>query len=51
MEFSGGRFSSPACLPRPFAIGVGLAAARLPTIYPQPHDIPMDVVVTEVGRA
>jgi 5,10-methenyltetrahydrofolate synthetase len=35
--------------PRPCAIGVALAAARLPTIYPQPHDVPMDAIVTEVG--
>lgn len=35
--------------PRPFAIGVGLNAARLPTIFPQPHDIAMRVIVTETG--
>ena len=33
--------------PRPFAIGVGFELGRLETIYPQPHDIPMDVIVTE----
>jgi 5-formyltetrahydrofolate cyclo-ligase len=33
--------------PRPLAIGVGYEFTRLPTIYPQPHDIPMDLVVTE----
>jgi 5-formyltetrahydrofolate cyclo-ligase len=33
--------------PRPFAIGVGFELGRLDTIYPQPHDIPMDVLVTE----
>src|SRR5690606_38358929 len=33
--------------PRPFAIGVGYEIGRLETIYPQPHDIPMDVIVTE----
>lgn len=32
---------------RPFLIGVGFAECRLPTIYPQPHDIPMDVIVTD----
>lgn len=53
LGYGGGYFDRTlaARAPRPFAIGVGLAAARLPTIYPQPHDIPMDVVVTEVGRA
>ena len=39
-----------ALSPRPRVIGVGLAEARLPTIYPQPHDIPMDVIVTGAGR-
>jgi len=34
---------------RPLAIGVGAEAARLPTIHPQPHDIPMDFIVTEAG--
>jgi hypothetical protein len=29
--------------------GVGYAQAAIPTIYPQPHDIPMDMVVTEDG--
>lgn len=33
--------------PRPWAIGVACADAELATIYPQPHDIPMDVIVTE----
>jgi 5,10-methenyltetrahydrofolate synthetase len=35
--------------PRPLAIGVSFEFARLPTIFPQPHDIPMDFVVTEAG--
>ena len=34
---------------RVLAIGVSYDALRLPTIYPQPHDIPMDFVVTEAG--
>ena len=33
--------------PRPLAIGVASADAELHTIYPQPHDIPMDVIVTD----
>ena len=32
--------------PKPLAIGVGYPAAELHTIFPQPHDIPMDWVVT-----
>ena len=31
------------------SIGIGLAASILPTIFPQPHDIPMSLVVTEEG--
>jgi 5-formyltetrahydrofolate cyclo-ligase len=35
--------------PKPLAIGVGYELARLATIHPQPHDIPMDAIVTEAG--
>ena len=38
-----------ALAPRPLAIGVGLCAARIATIFPQPHDIAMQVIVTETG--
>ena len=34
---------------KPLSIGVGYELGRLETIYPQPHDIPMDAVVTERG--
>jgi 5-formyltetrahydrofolate cyclo-ligase len=34
---------------RPKTIGVGFEIGRLPTIHPQPHDIPLDLIVTEVG--
>jgi 5-formyltetrahydrofolate cyclo-ligase len=36
-----------AASPRPRTIGVGFSNARLDTIHPQPHDIPLDVLVTE----
>ena len=36
-----------AAAPRPHTIGIAFADAELPSIYPQPHDIPMDVIVTE----
>lgn len=36
-----------AIVPRPHTIGVARADAELTTIYPQPHDIPMDVIVTD----
>lgn len=35
----------------PLLIGVGYSRAAIPTIYPQPHDIPMDIIVTEQGIA
>lgn len=34
-------------MPRPVTIGVSYELGRLPTIYPQPHDIPLDAIVTE----
>ena len=35
------------CGSRPFTIGVGFAQALLvATIHPQPHDIPMDMIIT-----
>ena len=36
-----------AATPRPHTIGIAFADAELPTIFPQPHDIPMDVIVTD----
>lgn len=35
--------------PRPKTIGIALARFELETIFPEPHDIPMDVVITEAG--
>jgi 5-formyltetrahydrofolate cyclo-ligase len=35
--------------PTPLVIGVGYELSRLETLYPQPHDIAMDVIVTEAG--
>jgi 5-formyltetrahydrofolate cyclo-ligase len=32
---------------KPRVIGVGYSQAAIATIYPLPHDIPMDVIVTE----
>ena len=37
--------------PRPLVIGVGYERLRIRTIYPQPHDVAMDVIVTERGTA
>ena len=51
LGYGGGYFDRTlgGLLPRPFAIGVGYAGAALPTIYPLPHDIPLDAIVTEHG--
>ena len=35
--------------PRPLAIGVGYPIGSISTIYPQAHDIPMDLIVTGSG--
>jgi len=41
-----------ASLPRkPRVIGIGYSMAAIRSIYPQPHDIPMDMIVTEKGPA
>ena len=51
LGYGGGYFDRTiaAMRQRPLAIGIGYELARLATIYPQPHDIPMDAIVTEQG--
>jgi 5-formyltetrahydrofolate cyclo-ligase len=51
LGYGGGYFDRTlaALSPRPLAIGVGFAAQEIATIYPQPFDIPMDLIVTETG--
>ena len=51
LGYGGGYFDRTlaATMPPPLAIGVSFEFARLATIYPQPHDIAMDFVVTEAG--
>lgn len=39
----------PRLVSMPLAIGVGFSIGHLETIHPQPHDRPMDVIVTETG--
>ncbi len=34
---------------KPLTIGVGFELSRMPTIHPQPHDVPIDYIVTEAG--
>lgn len=51
LGYGGGYFDRTlaALTPRPLAIGIGFEAARIPTIYPQPHDIALDLILTEAG--
>lgn len=51
LGYGGGYFDRTlaALQPRPFVIGIGYGTAQLATIFPQPHDIAMDVIVTEDG--
>ncbi len=49
LGFGGGFYDRTlaALAPRPLAVGVGFSVCELPSIRPEPHDIPMDVIVTE----
>ena len=53
LGYGGGFFDRTlAALPgRWRAIGVGYASARLPSIHPLPHDVPMHAIVTPAGVA
>ena len=51
LGYGGGYFDRTlgSLAPHPFAIGIGFELQQIDTIYPQPFDIPMDVIVTEAG--
>ena len=51
LGYGGGFFDRtlPRLSPKPMAIGVGYPGAALRTIFPQPHDVPMDWIVTGSG--
>ncbi len=51
LGYGGGYFDRTlaSLKPKPFVIGIGFEAAHLKTIFPQPHDIPLDVILTEAG--
>jgi len=51
LGYGGGYFDRTlaAYAKRPATIGVGFELGRMPTIRPQPHDIPLDMIVTEAG--
>lgn len=49
LGYGGGYFDRTlaAAAPRPYCIGIGFADTQLQTIHPQPHDIPMNAIVTD----
>jgi 5-formyltetrahydrofolate cyclo-ligase len=51
LGYGGGYFDRTlaACSPRPFAVGVGFDCCAVESIFPGPHDIPLDIAVTESG--
>ena len=51
LGYGGGYFDRTlaAARPPPFTIGIGWQSAQLATIKPQPHDIPLDAIITEAG--
>jgi len=53
LGYGGGYFDRTlaALSPRPYTIGIGYQTARLTTIHPQPHDIPLDLILSETGIA
>lgn len=52
LGYGGGYFDRTlaAMSPRPFIIGIGHRGLELETIYPQAHDIPMDIIITGKGQ-
>lgn len=51
LGYGGGYFDRTlaALDPRPFVIGIGFQSAKVETIFPQPHDIAFDLIITESG--
>ncbi|HZI82525.1 MAG TPA: 5-formyltetrahydrofolate cyclo-ligase [Casimicrobiaceae bacterium] len=51
LGYGGGFFDRTlaAIQPRPVTIGIGFELARVATIHPRWHDIPMNYIVTEAG--
>jgi len=49
LGYGGGFFDRTLAVftPRPLVVGVGYASSAIRTIFPQPHDIGMDWIVTE----
>jgi 5-formyltetrahydrofolate cyclo-ligase len=52
LGYGGGFFDRTlaAMEPKPLIVGVGHPVQKIPTIYPQPHDIPMNWIVTGLSE-
>jgi 5-formyltetrahydrofolate cyclo-ligase len=37
--------------PRPYTVGLGFAAGFVPNLEPEPHDVPLNTILTELGVA
>ena len=35
--------------PKPYTVGLGFAAGFLPNFEPEPHDVPLDAILNELG--
>ncbi|ATE61397.1 5-formyltetrahydrofolate cyclo-ligase [Thauera sinica] len=51
LGYGGGYFDRTLARMRPLAVGVGFEVGRVASVCPQPHDVPMDWIVTEAGAA
>lgn len=49
LGYGGGYFDRTLASVSMLAIGVGFELGRVPTVFPQPHDIPVSWIVTEAG--
>ncbi|MGH6762371.1 MAG: 5-formyltetrahydrofolate cyclo-ligase [Phyllobacterium sp.] len=51
LGYGGGFFDRTLAAARnsPKAIGIGYRQSAIPTIYPQPHDLAMEIIVTDEG--
>jgi 5-formyltetrahydrofolate cyclo-ligase len=51
LGYGGGYFDRTlaSLRPQPLKIGIAREVSRIDTIHPQPHDVPMDFVITPIG--
>lgn len=47
--YGAGYFDRTLAVMQPVSVGIGFEFARAPTVWPQPHDRPMDWIATEAG--